>query len=194
MTRKIIGRQEVDNGVTFIASTDPGVNNTLFLDTADNVLKLRDNSGTVAPVGSGSGGGAAATIERKIEGAVYTGTLMPFIIPDALDGLDITEVRLAVSGLPTGSALKVDIRKNGTATTDSIFTSDTEIEISTTETATNGLYQSGCDSSSATVGTPGTTIDSTQDTVSADDVLWFVITQVGSSLAGTDLNIEISIS
>jgi len=143
---------------------------------------------------AGGGGGAAATVERKIEGAVYTGTLMPFVVPDALDGLDIKEVRIALTGVPTGQDLMVDVRLNGTATTDSIFTSDTEIEVATGASTTNGLYQSGCDTSGSTVGTAGTTIDSARDTLAADDVLWFVVTQVGSTIAGADLNIEINIA
>lgn len=167
-----------------IANSSSGTNGQVLTTDGTNA-SWQDASG---------GGGASQVYERKIEGDVYTTTLMPIVVPDALAGLDIGEVRIALASLPTGSAFKVDVRKNGTATTDSIFTSDTEIEIGTGQSATNGLYITGCDSSGATVGTPGTTIDSAQDTLSADDVLWVVITQVGSTLAGTDFVFTMSVS
>jgi hypothetical protein len=139
------------------------------------------------------GGGASMVFERHIEGDLYTTTLMPIIIPDELNGLDIKEVRISLASLPTGADFKVDVRKNGTATTDSIFTSDAEIEIGTGQSATNGLYQTACDTSGARVGTPGTTIDSARDSVASDDVLWIVITSVGSTLAGTDFSIFVTV-
>jgi len=141
-----------------------------------------------------TGGGAAATFERTYTGNVGTGRLIPIVIPDELDGLDIKEVRISLLGLPGGQALKVDVRKSGTATTDSIFTSDTEIEIGTGQSATNGVYQCGCNTSGSTVGTSGTTIDSARDTLSADDILWIYITQVGSTTSGADLVVSISVA
>lgn len=140
---------------------------------------------------TGGSGGASMIYERQIEGDAYTTTFMPITIPDDLAGKVVKEVRINLTSLPTGSALKVDVRKNGTTTTDSIFTSDTEIEIGTGQTATNGLYITGCDTSGATVGTPGTTIDAARDDLTNDDVLWVVVTQVGSTLAGTDLGVNI---
>jgi len=133
-------------------------------------------------------------LERKLEGEVYTGTLLQIPVTDSLAGLDIKEVRISLGGLPAGQAFKVDVRKNGLASTNSIFTSDVPIEIGTGQSATNGLYITGCDTSGATVGTPGTTIDSAQDTLAADDVLWVVITQVGSTTTGADFVCEISVS
>jgi len=140
-----------------------------------------------------SGSGASACFERKIEGDLYTTTLMPIIFNDSYIGKKFKECRISVASLPTGASIKMDVRKNGTATTDSQFTSDVPIEILTTQTATNGLYQTGCTTAGATVGTPGTTIDSARDTIAADDVYWLVITQVGSTLAGTDLSIFVTV-
>jgi len=162
--------------------------------TAGQVLAM--NGGATAPewIAAGGGGGAAATFERTYTGNVGTGRLMPISIPDELIGLDIKEVRLSLLGLPTGSALTVDVRKSGTATTDSIFTSDVEIEVGTGESATNGVYTTGCDVSGATVGTPGTTIDAAKDTLSADDILWVYITAVGSTISGADLLVTISVA
>jgi len=167
---------------------------SLTLPTSDG-----DDGNVLTTNGSGvtswaaASGGASMVYERLIEGDVYTTTLMPITVPDSLIGLDIGEVRICLSSLPTGAAFKVDVRKNGTASTNSIFTSDTEIEIGTAQAATNGLYITGCDSSGATVGTPGTTIDSAVDTLAADDVLFVVITQVGSTLAGTDFVCTVSV-
>jgi len=156
--------------------------------TNDYVLTADSSeaSGVKWAVGGGGSGGASALIERKIEGEIFTGTLMQIPILDAHNSLDIKEVRLSVVGLPTGASIKVDVRKNGTTSTDSIFTSDVELEIGTAQSATNGLYQSGCNISGSTVGTAGTTIDSARDTLASDDVLWIVVTQVGSTLTGTD--------
>lgn len=139
------------------------------------------------------GGGASMVFERSIEGDLYTTTLMPIIVPDELNGLEVKEVRIALGSLPTGASFKVDVRKNGTASTDSIFTSDTPIEIGTSQTATNGLYQVACDISGARVGSPGTTIDSARDAVASDDVLWIVITQVGSTIAGVDFSCFVTV-
>ena len=141
-----------------------------------------------------SGGGASGIpIVRTIEGEIFTSTLMYAIVPDEWNALDIKEVRVGVSGLPVGADITIDVRKNGIATTDSIFTSDAEIEIGTGQTATNGIYQTGCDISGATVGTPGTTIDSARDNLAENDVLHFVVTQVGSTFAGADLTIILTL-
>lgn len=158
--------------------------------TSDNQIVTKkyvdDNSG-----GTGS---ATIILERKLVGELFTGTMMPININDALATKDIKEVRISTTSLPVGQAIKVDIRKSGVATTNSIFTSDTPIEIGTSQTATNGVYMTGCDISGSTVGTSGTTIDSAQDTLSADDVLYVVITQVGSTTTGTDLVISITVA
>ena len=169
------------------------VTTRLPIGTATYVLTSDGTDASWAAAGGGSGG-AAATFERTYTGAIASGRLIPIIIPDELNALDIKEVRLSMLGLPTGSALKVDVRKNGTATTDSIFTSDVEIEVGTTQTATNGVYQSGCNISGSTVGTAGTTIDSARDTLASDDVLWVYITQVGSTIAGADLVVTITVA
>jgi len=146
-----------------------------------------------AAAGAG-GSGTAYTVERVLENEIFTKTFMQIPITDELSGKDVKEVRLSLGGLPTGQAVKVDVRKNGTATTDSIFTGDVPIEIATTQTATNGVYQSGCDISGSTTGSAGTTIDSARDTLAADDVLWVIISQVGSTLTGSDLNVQVVIN
>lgn len=140
-----------------------------------------------------AGGGASYTWKEDFNGSVSTGRLARLMVPDELNGKVIKEVRIGLNGLPTGSALKVDVRKNGTATTDSIFTADTEIEVGTAASATNGIYQSGCDTAGSTVGTAGTTLDSARDDVASDDVLNIYVTQIGSTIAGTDLIVQVII-
>lgn len=83
-------------------------------------------------------------------------------------------MKISLASLPTGADFKIDVRKNGTATTDSIFTSDAGISILTTTTATNGIYT-----------VTNTAIDN--GTLVADDVLYVIVTQVGSTLPGNDL-------
>jgi len=140
-----------------------------------------------------AGGGGAPPIYVTKDGEQSTGLLYYIPITDAYDGMDITEVRISLLGLPTGSDFEVDVRKNGTASTDSIFTSDAEINIGTAQTATNGIYQVGCSTSGSTVGTAGTTIDSARDSVASDDVLFIYVTQVGSTITGTDLKVVLTL-
>ena len=165
----------------------------LGVGTNGYVLTADSTKATGVKWAAASSGGASFILERKIEGDLYTTTLMPFIVSDELNAKLIKEVRISVSSLPTGASLKVDVRKNGTAVTDSIFTSDVPIEVGTAQAATNGLYQVACDISGARVGTPNTTIDSARDDLASDDVLWVVIVQCGSTLAGTDLVVGVSI-
>ena len=168
-------------------------NSTARLGVGANGQVLKSDGTDISWQNESGGGGASAPIVLNIPGELYTGQMIAYPIQDSYNGLDIKEVRIGCLGLPTGQAIKVDVRKNGTATTNSIFTSDVPIEIGTGQTATNGLYQTGCDTSGATVGTPGTTIDGAQDTVSADDVLFVYVTQVGSTVTGADLIITMNL-
>jgi hypothetical protein len=150
------------------------------------------SNGTTATWAAAGGGGAGNTILTfAMDGALSTGTKTFYIIPDELNGLDIKEVRLACLGLPTGANVTVDVTKNGTATTDSVFTSDVPIAMSTAESATNGLYQSATGTVSR-VGTPGTTLDAARDTIATDDVLYVIVRQVGSTLTGSDMRVQIT--
>lgn len=165
----------------------------LGIGTATQVLTV--NSGATAPEwadASGGGGSGNPQDTISIDGEVSTGTKAVFAMSDERNGLVVKEVRLIALGLPTGADLQVDICKNGTATTDSIFTSDVPIEIGTGQSATNGVYQVACDTSGARVGTPGTTLDSARDDVASDDVLYVIIRQVGSTIAGSDLRVIIT--
>jgi len=139
----------------------------------------------------GSGGAGNTILTFAIDGSLSTGTKAFYIVPDELNGLVVKEVRLACLGLPTGADIQVDVTKNGTATTDSIYTSDVPQEIGTGQSATNGLYQTACGTSSR-VGTPGTTLDSSRDDVASDDVLYVIVRQVGSTITGSDMRVQIT--
>lgn len=107
----------------------------------------------------------------SVPGTLYTDT-------DGIDGVGlvvgvpftISTVRLAVSTAPTGASLIVDILKNGT----SIYNSTP----ANRPTITAG-------NTSATGGTPDTT------TFSAGDIILIAIDQVGSTVAGENLYVNI---
>jgi hypothetical protein len=90
----------------------------------------------------------------------------------------LTWVKISLSTLPTWASFKVDVRKNWTASANSIFTSDTPIEILTSASATNWIYIS-----------TSTTIDN--GSLVENDVLYFYITQIGSTLSGNNLEVVV---
>ena len=119
-----------------------------------------------------SGGGDALYIYKAYAFAV-TGTLTigadkaPTL--EAIDTETITEVRLVVKTAPTGAAIIVDVNKNGTT----IFTTQTnrpQIAISATEGQSTTIEVSGL------VKGDNLTID---------------IDQIGSTVAGADLTVEV---
>jgi hypothetical protein len=81
-----------------------------------------------------------------------------------------------LSWLPTWANFKVQAYKNWIATTNSIFTSDASIDITTAQGATNWIYI-----------TTKTTIDNWS--LVENDVLYFYVTQVWSTLSWVDLEI-----
>jgi len=195
------------SGDTFTGNVEIQANLTLDNGASINEFStdgtLAGNSDTAVPTekaiktyvdNNSSGGAGVVKVERTMTGVLTTGDnpLLPIVIDDELDGLDLKEVRLSLNGLPTGQSVKVDVRKNGSASADSLFTSDVPIECGTGQSATNGVYMVGCDSSAATVGTPGTTLDGARDTMSSDDVLWIYIVQTGSTLPGVDLVVSLT--
>lgn len=112
-----------------------------------------------------------------VDWQLYTWRIWRYVVSD---WLTISNVKASLETLPTTTSVKIDIRLNGTDTTDSIFTSDTPLEITTSESATNWVY----------------TVDKTAIdnwTVVEDDVLYIYATQVGTSwVTGSDLTLNIS--
>ena len=113
----------------------------------------------------------------EIDWQIYTGNIQKYIVSDAGT---ISKVKASLWVLPTTTSFKVDIRLNWVASTDSIFTSDTPLEITTSQSTTNWVYT-----------VDKTTIDN--GAVVADDVVYVIITQIGSWISGSDLNINIEL-
>jgi hypothetical protein len=149
---------------------------------------------------SSGGGGSAFTLERIRNGEIPTGPFASFAISDELSGTDLKEVRIKSKALPTGQDIEIQVYRKAAADntpisiTDSVFTGDVPIDIDTSETLTAGEYQAGCNTSGATVGTPGTTLDSNRVANTADDILHVYVTQAGSTLTGADLTVGLSMA
>lgn len=146
---------------------------TLAALTAGTNITITNSDGGISI--AASGGSSGTIVRRYLEGSCFPTVLMYYRV--AASGT-ISEVRATLGALPTGANFIVDIRKNGTASGNTILSST--ISITTGQSASNGVYTStGTISSSS---------------VSAGDVLYVVITQVGSTLPGQDLEASITIS
>lgn len=110
----------------------------------------------------------------SIEGEIYKTVFMYYRVPGSATLVSATATLL---NRPTGDNVTVDIRKNGVESTNSVFTNDTPITITPTTTVTNGVY----------IGTG--TIEHTA--VVANDIIYVMVTGVGSTFKGTDLLVQI---
>jgi hypothetical protein len=115
------------------------------------------------------------TIPFSVTGSVSTAGPWDYRFYNDTGGTrSIVGVRASVGTAPTGSAMIIDVRKNGTISANSIFTaSGISIPISNT---TSGLISSGFNSGSS---------------VASGDYLTVAVTQVGSTIAGSDLVVQV---
>jgi len=123
----------------------------------------------------GGASGASRMYTYAEEGVMTTGLKLAIPIAEVFTAGSVV---ISSSELPTGSDIEIDVRKNGNTTTDSIFTSDTPISITTSDSISNGLYKalkSGIDNGNFGYG----------------DTLYVTVTQVGSTVAGADLKVFI---
>jgi len=132
---------------------------------------------------TGGSGAAVEWITRTIEGAVYETMLMPWVAPAActigLSGAYLT-------GNPgTSGRLYVQVMKNSTLETGSIFASDAPLQILDTDTATNGVYKQE---------KTGTSLDSGMITLAAGDVLHFRVNQADVGCADLILRTKVTYS
>lgn len=156
----------------FSTATGVAIHDKLIAGT--NITLSYNSTTKETTVSSSWGGGGwgwwTPTYRATIDWSTFKGTIARFVSPWTQT---IAGVKITLWTRPTGSSFSVDVRKNGTASTDSIFTSDTPVSITTSQSATNGIYIS-----------TSTTIDN--GSVVADDVLYVVVTDEGSTTAGLD--------
>jgi len=146
---------------------------------SDNKTYGRKNAAWVEVTSGSSGdstpGGIVGYdyVTRALEGIVYETMLTRYIVPaDSIIDL----VTISLDGLPGGQNFLVDVRKNGILPTDSIFVNDTPMAITPTQTAVNDTY----------VTVSSTNLDTSRTSLVANDVLYMIITQVGSTYQGSD--------
>lgn len=112
-------------------------------------------------------GNLCTIIERGFIGSVSNGDTLRIFNPRAGT---IQSATLISEVQPTTASLMVDIRKNGIATTNSIFSSDTPMILSTSATLTNGVYKING------------VLDSSQVSLAANDVLRAYVVQSGNTI------------
>lgn len=146
-------------------------------DKINNVLKIGDGTtpfNELEPIG-----GAAVVadrqssylIQRSIEGVVSETALMYWVAPSA--GI-ITNANMYLLSAPsaTDTYCKLQIMKNGTLETNSIFATDIPMSISDATSATNGIYQSAG------------TLDDTMTSFATGDVMHFRVNQADTGSVG----------
>jgi hypothetical protein len=115
------------------------------------------------------------TIPFSVTGSVSTAGPWDYRFYNDTGGTrSINGVRASVGTAPSGSAMIIDVRKNGITGENSIFTAS-GISISSGST-TSGLISSGFNSGSS---------------VASGDYLTVAVTQVGSTTAGSDLVVQV---
>ena len=127
------------------------------------------------------GGGSATLVQRSLEGVVYETTLMYWRAPAACT---IQSVSMSLSSNPsaTGSCCKVQVMKNGLLETNSIFSSDTPMQVTESTTASNGIY-----TASGTLDT-----GNNMDDLAEGDVVHFRVNQADTGSA--DLLVQMKVS
>jgi len=147
---------------------DSNATGRLWVDEDDNVMYIYDGSSFVTTRAS------AAQIILTVQGPLSTGTDLILHIPFSFSGT-ITNVYARVRTAPDGSALRVDINKNGGD--NSIFGTNDYVEIADGANAGNK-----------------SDMDATNSVLAAGDYLTLDIDQVGSSTAGSDLALSLRIA
>lgn len=146
-----------------------GSDNNVWGQELNDFLSVSHNAdGTLKGGGGGGGGGISSALATFGQpGVLTTGTgVTRFIFPTTAT---IVSVRLACNTAPTGAAIKVDVNKNGTT-------------IFTTQANRPNIVVSAFASSAAI---PDVT------SIAAGDYLTCDIDQVGSTVAGSDLVIQV---
>ena len=127
----------------------------------------------------GSGGSSSYIVQRTIEGIIYETTMMYWVAPAACT-ISSTNMYLSSNPSATGSYCKIQIMKNGLLETNSIFSSDTAMQITETTAATNGIY------------TASGTLDSAITTLATGDVIQFRVNQ--ADVGSADLLVQLKVN
>lgn len=134
--------------------------------TAEEIVALINASSEVIDSANLNQSSLSTVLERGFVGEVVVGDSLRIYNPRAGTILSATVIS---STKPSGESLMVDIRKNGTATTNSIFTADTPMILGTSPSLTNGVY--------VTNGI----LDAAQVSLAPGDVLRAYVTQTGNT-------------
>ena len=137
---------------------------TADMNGSEIVAAINASSSVINPANIDRGN-LATVIERGFIGEVSNGDSIRVFNPRAGT---LQSVTLISETQPITNPLMVDVRKNGISTTNSIFTSDTPMILSTTATPTNGVYS------------VNGTLDSLQTSLNTNDVLRIYVIQSGS--------------
>lgn len=180
---KIGSRLTITDGV--LSANEQGGTYTLPTASAETLGGVKIGSGITITDGvisaSGGSGSSSFVVQRSIEGVVYETSLMYWVAPATCT---INSVSMALSSNPSASSsyCKVQVMKNGTLETNSIFSSDTPMQITGTTTATNGIYQA-----SGTLDT-----GNNMDDLAAGDVIHFRVNQADTGSA--DLLVQVKVA
>ena len=118
-------------------------------------------------------------VYRSLEGSVYETTFLYWVAP-ATCTIAETKMHLGTNPTASGSYCKVQIMKNGLLETNSIFTSDSPMQITELTSATNSIY------------TASGTLDSGQTTLAAGDVIQFRVNQ--ADIGSSDLTVQMKVT
>jgi hypothetical protein len=158
-----------------IYKNSSGTTTRLAVGTADQVLT---SDGTDISWADVSGGTSYILRTARFNGELsaadaYKTDVLPV-------NATLSQVKLTMELLPTGQSVKVQVTKNGAATTDSVFSADTPVEMTTSQSAeTNGMY--------VVEGT----LDSGMTSCSENDYFVVTVTQVGSTYAGSQADVQL---
>ena len=144
--------------------------NKIYFKNDNKLYKL-----TSAWVETEVGATAWATFETSIDWNIYTWTIAYFV---ATTTQTIAWVYASLLSLPTWSNVTIQVYKNWLSSTNSIFTSDTPLSITTTTWATNWVYS-----------VLDTAIDNWS--IVAWDIIYVVITAIWSTLPWSSLYCKI---
>ena len=160
-----------------VVGTGNNTSSRLTMGTA--LQQLRVNAGATGLEFATISSIATTIIQRSLEGVVYETSLMYWVAPATCV---ISTAIMALSSNPSASSTycKVQVMKNGILETNSIFTSDTPMQITEVTSATNGIYQASG------------TLDSGQTSLAAGDVLHFRVNQADTGCA--DLLIQVKVN